>query len=174
MATLQAKLANKFNKRIKQYNKIFGKGYAYNIYSGIKGVKITKSKREKNNWIGGEQISAKTFTGADAENITKEFEKKLPAPSKLFNKMAKELGTKDQKAIVENIIAKDEVSDRFQDARDKFYDFEKRRDFGTIIATDKKVRTAYDLIYHTGAWDSYTQMLEAIQAAEEALKNYGY
>ena len=160
--TPQAKLANKYNKRIKEYNKIFGEGYAYNIYTDIDGVITTKKG-----------ISAKTFTSPDSKYIIEEFESRLKAPKTMIKKMAKDLGITSKKyskediaKIVENIIAKDEVEERFDAAKEAFYIYDAT---GLDLTSMTEYNDVYDVLYHEGKWDSYTEMLDAIKKLEEFL-----
>lgn len=188
MATLQGKLAAKFNKRIADYNKAFGKGYAYNIYTDIDGIKLTKPKEVSDipgkRFKGGFRISAETFKGPDAENIIIELERRLPAVSKKLENMKAEIENAyyskglfgplqlDQETLVKETLAKEDISARFYDAKQSFYNFMKRKDFDQIYLTDDRVRAAKEALYHKGKWDSYSKMLEATQLAEEALASY--
>ena len=179
--TEQAKLANKYNKRIRDYNKIFGKGYAHNIYTDIEGIVFTAPKQVLDEFdkpifrfTGGHHISAETFTRDDAADIIAELERRLPSPGKKLERMKAETGITDTSKLVGEIIAKDDVSDRFYKAKWRFYQLEKAKDYAFIYAEDPQVRRAHELIYHEGKWESYTAMLEAIQEAEEVLQHYGY
>lgn len=157
--TIQAKLAEKFNRRIREYNKLFGEGYAKYVYTDVEGVKLTKKG-----------ISAKTFTSPDAKYIALELDTKLVSPRKMIRDMAKELDiknpyTKENLAtIVSNIIAKDEVEEEFEAAKREFYIYDATSSDLTELQAYNEVS---DILYHEGKWESYTQMLNAINKLKE-------
>ena len=159
--TPQAKLAEKFNRRIRDYNKLFGEGYAKFIYGDIEGVELTKKG-----------ISAKSFTGPEAKDIAEELNTKLKSPRKMVRDMAKELGIKNPytkenlNKIVDNIIAKDEVEERFEAAKEEFYVYDR---IGLDIVDTKAYDEVHDILYHEGRWESYTEMLNAITRLEDFL-----
>lgn len=162
--TMQTKLAEKFNRRIRDYNKLFGEGYAKYIYKDVKDIVLTKKG-----------ISAKSFTGPEAKDVVKDLNTKLQSPRKMIREMAKELGiknpyTKENLAkIVSNIIAKDEVEERFDAAKEEFYLYDAT---GLDLTGMTEYNEVSDILFHEGKWESYTEMLNAINRLEEFLKKW--
>ena len=126
--TPQAKLADKFNKRIREYNKIFGKTLANDIITSmigdITGVDYTKSGF----------ISSSSFTNDHAEITIKALDRDLITAKANMKVIKKDIienwkrrGLQGPpnltiKNIGNEIIARNTIEDEFEEYLAKYYD----------------------------------------------------
>lgn len=122
--TLQSKLANKYNKRIRAYSATFGKDFVSDLIGDIVGIDYTKSGF----------ISTTSFTGENSEIVINELERKLPTVTKQVDTMRNEIVETWNKRglqgppnttrsnVIREIKAKHVIEEEFEENISKFYD----------------------------------------------------